>query len=196
MPLGFASLRVPRNGRQPLQCLPVPPVPQQSGVLSRPSASRDWYMNGNYLVILVSVTIILPLALMKQLGKSGRCHPRHWDLAPWVSRGGWWCQPGCAGQGGDTRPGRGFPRTHRPLSSLPRLPWLRQRLFPQLHGLLPHLGEHSLAGPVPWGAEHPSCQSVGLGWWPWGQRRQRGQRALGAAEAPWLGCQSCWVIFS
>lgn len=26
-------------------------------------------MNGNYLVILVSVTIILPLALMKQLGK-------------------------------------------------------------------------------------------------------------------------------
>ncbi|XP_009868044.1 PREDICTED: sodium-coupled neutral amino acid transporter 3-like, partial [Apaloderma vittatum] len=31
----------------------------------------DWYMNGNYLVILVSVTIILPLALMKQLGYLG-----------------------------------------------------------------------------------------------------------------------------
>ncbi|NXI51977.1 S38A3 protein, partial [Chloroceryle aenea] len=29
--------------------------------------TTDWYMNGNYLVILVSVTIILPLALMKQL---------------------------------------------------------------------------------------------------------------------------------
>lgn len=39
-------------------------------VVSRPSASRDWYMNGNYLVILVSITVILPLALMKQLGKS------------------------------------------------------------------------------------------------------------------------------
>lgn len=63
--------------------------------MSRPSASRDWYMNGNYLVILVSVTIILPLALMKQLGKSGRCYPRHWGLAPWVSHGvmvpAWMC---------------------------------------------------------------------------------------------------------
>ncbi|XP_035750539.1 sodium-coupled neutral amino acid transporter 3 [Egretta garzetta] len=33
--------------------------------------TTDWYMNGNYLVILVSVTIILPLALMKQLGYLG-----------------------------------------------------------------------------------------------------------------------------
>ncbi|KAL4655221.1 hypothetical protein GN956_G5825 [Arapaima gigas] len=30
-----------------------------------------WYLNGNYLVVLVSVTIILPLALMKQLGYLG-----------------------------------------------------------------------------------------------------------------------------
>lgn len=30
---------------------------------------RVWYMDGNYLVILVSVTIILPLALMRQLGE-------------------------------------------------------------------------------------------------------------------------------
>ncbi|KAI6051725.1 sodium-coupled neutral amino acid transporter 3 [Marmota monax] len=30
-----------------------------------------WYMNGNYLVILVSVTVILPLALMRQLGYLG-----------------------------------------------------------------------------------------------------------------------------
>lgn len=29
-------------------------------------------MNGNYLVILVSVIIILPLALMRQLGECGR----------------------------------------------------------------------------------------------------------------------------
>lgn len=29
-------------------------------------------MNGNYLVILVSVTVILPLALMRQLGECGK----------------------------------------------------------------------------------------------------------------------------
>ncbi|XP_069331838.1 sodium-coupled neutral amino acid transporter 3 [Eulemur rufifrons] len=33
--------------------------------------SSDWYVNGNYLVILVSVVIILPLALMRQLGYLG-----------------------------------------------------------------------------------------------------------------------------
>eukprot|EP00076_Gallus_gallus_P026167 XP_015148981.1 sodium-coupled neutral amino acid transporter 3 isoform X1 [Gallus gallus] len=33
--------------------------------------TTDWYLNGNYLVILVSVTVILPLALMKQLGYLG-----------------------------------------------------------------------------------------------------------------------------
>ncbi|XP_036288137.1 sodium-coupled neutral amino acid transporter 3 [Pipistrellus kuhlii] len=33
--------------------------------------TSDWYMDGNYLVILVSVTIILPLALMRQLGYLG-----------------------------------------------------------------------------------------------------------------------------
>lgn len=31
--------------------------------------TSDWYMNGNYLVILVSVVVILPLALMRQLGE-------------------------------------------------------------------------------------------------------------------------------
>ncbi|XP_009706839.1 PREDICTED: sodium-coupled neutral amino acid transporter 3-like, partial [Cariama cristata] len=46
-----------------------------------------WYMNGNYLVILVSVTIILPLALMKQLGKSGGYHLQHQGPAPWGSCG-------------------------------------------------------------------------------------------------------------
>ncbi|XP_046881836.1 sodium-coupled neutral amino acid transporter 3-like isoform X1 [Hypomesus transpacificus] len=30
-----------------------------------------WYLNGNYLVVLVSISIILPLALMKQLGYLG-----------------------------------------------------------------------------------------------------------------------------
>uniref|UniRef100_A0A3Q1BF52 Amino acid transporter transmembrane domain-containing protein n=1 Tax=Amphiprion ocellaris TaxID=80972 RepID=A0A3Q1BF52_AMPOC len=32
---------------------------------------NEWYMNGNYLVIIVSVAVILPLALMKQLGYLG-----------------------------------------------------------------------------------------------------------------------------
>jgi len=30
---------------------------------------REWYLNGNYLVILVTVGIILPLSLLKSLGK-------------------------------------------------------------------------------------------------------------------------------
>ncbi|NXG39729.1 S38A3 protein, partial [Dromaius novaehollandiae] len=33
--------------------------------------TTDWYVNGNYLVILVSIIVILPLALMKQLGYLG-----------------------------------------------------------------------------------------------------------------------------
>ncbi|CAO2633631.1 Sodium-coupled neutral amino acid transporter 3 [Lemmus lemmus] len=37
--------------------------------LEKPTSA--WYMDGNYLVILVSVTIILPLALMRQLGYLG-----------------------------------------------------------------------------------------------------------------------------
>uniref|UniRef100_A0A3B4UG98 Solute carrier family 38 member 3a n=1 Tax=Seriola dumerili TaxID=41447 RepID=A0A3B4UG98_SERDU len=31
----------------------------------------EWYLNGNYLVIIVSIGVILPLALMKQLGYLG-----------------------------------------------------------------------------------------------------------------------------
>ncbi|XP_032370296.1 sodium-coupled neutral amino acid transporter 3 isoform X1 [Etheostoma spectabile] len=31
----------------------------------------EWYLNGNYLVIIVSISVILPLALMKQLGYLG-----------------------------------------------------------------------------------------------------------------------------
>ncbi|KAM9444395.1 sodium-coupled neutral amino acid transporter 3a isoform 1-T5 [Clarias gariepinus] len=33
--------------------------------------SGEWYLNGNYLVVIVSICIILPLALMKQLGYLG-----------------------------------------------------------------------------------------------------------------------------
>uniref|UniRef100_A0A4W5KW04 Solute carrier family 38 member 3a n=1 Tax=Hucho hucho TaxID=62062 RepID=A0A4W5KW04_9TELE len=32
---------------------------------------NEWYLNGNYLVIMVSISVILPLALMKQLGYLG-----------------------------------------------------------------------------------------------------------------------------
>lgn len=58
---------------------------------------RDWYMNGNYLVILVSVIVILPLALMRQLGE----------------RGGTRSLEGCLG---------GDPQSHSPPSPLCRLP--------------------------------------------------------------------------
>uniref|UniRef100_A0A6Q2Z287 Amino acid transporter transmembrane domain-containing protein n=1 Tax=Esox lucius TaxID=8010 RepID=A0A6Q2Z287_ESOLU len=35
------------------------------------SSSGEWYLNGKYLVVLVSISVILPLALMKQLGYLG-----------------------------------------------------------------------------------------------------------------------------
>lgn len=31
--------------------------------------SREWYTNGDYLVLLVSFIIILPLSLLRNLGK-------------------------------------------------------------------------------------------------------------------------------
>ncbi|XP_078390991.1 sodium-coupled neutral amino acid transporter 5b isoform X1 [Cetorhinus maximus] len=34
-------------------------------------SNRMWYMNGNYLIVIVSILIILPLALMRQLGYLG-----------------------------------------------------------------------------------------------------------------------------
>ncbi|KAJ8257907.1 hypothetical protein GJAV_G00191010 [Gymnothorax javanicus] len=39
--------------------------------LKAETSSGEWYLNGNYLVVLVSISIILPLALMKQLGYLG-----------------------------------------------------------------------------------------------------------------------------
>uniref|UniRef100_A0A671XYA9 Amino acid transporter transmembrane domain-containing protein n=1 Tax=Sparus aurata TaxID=8175 RepID=A0A671XYA9_SPAAU len=38
--------------------------------LGQTSSSDDWFMNGNYLIIIVTVCIILPLTLMKHLGTS------------------------------------------------------------------------------------------------------------------------------
>uniref|UniRef100_A0A8D0APQ4 Solute carrier family 38 member 5b n=1 Tax=Sander lucioperca TaxID=283035 RepID=A0A8D0APQ4_SANLU len=42
--------------------------------LGQTSSSDDWFMNGNYLIIIVTVGIILPLALMKHLGKPLHLH--------------------------------------------------------------------------------------------------------------------------
>ncbi|CAJ1055215.1 sodium-coupled neutral amino acid transporter 3-like [Xyrichtys novacula] len=39
--------------------------------LGQTSTSNDWFMNGNYLIIIVTVCIILPLTLMKHLGYLG-----------------------------------------------------------------------------------------------------------------------------
>ncbi|XP_061113140.1 sodium-coupled neutral amino acid transporter 3-like [Conger conger] len=39
--------------------------------LKADNPSTEWYVNGNYLVVLVSISVILPLALMKQLGYLG-----------------------------------------------------------------------------------------------------------------------------
>uniref|UniRef100_A0A8C2ZKQ8 Solute carrier family 38 member 4 n=1 Tax=Cyclopterus lumpus TaxID=8103 RepID=A0A8C2ZKQ8_CYCLU len=35
--------------------------------------SGEWYLNGNYLVVFVSIGIILPLSLLKNLGKDSLC---------------------------------------------------------------------------------------------------------------------------
>ncbi|XP_073326175.1 sodium-coupled neutral amino acid transporter 3-like [Pagrus major] len=39
--------------------------------LSKHENTGEWYLNGNYLIIIVSALIILPLALMRQLGYLG-----------------------------------------------------------------------------------------------------------------------------
>ncbi|KAK5864071.1 hypothetical protein PBY51_001045 [Eleginops maclovinus] len=40
-------------------------------LLGQSGNTGEWFMNGNYLIIIVSAAIILPLALMKQLGYLG-----------------------------------------------------------------------------------------------------------------------------
>lgn len=39
--------------------------------LGKQETTGEWFLNGNYLIIIVSICIILPLALMKQLGYLG-----------------------------------------------------------------------------------------------------------------------------
>lgn len=200
-----ASSGVPTDGRQPPlhppRWLPVPPGRRQSGAVSRPSASRDWYMNGNYLVILVSVTIILPLALMKQLGKSGGWCVQHWGPAPWGSRRvmvpswGRWARRGHPASVGVLP----APTGHSPPSS----------------GYLGYASGFSLScmvfflisvstswhTPVARDAEHPFCRGAWLY-----RRRVTGLCAVvtagttGTAGAPGCGdavgvLSHCWVIF-
>uniref|UniRef100_A0A671WN02 Solute carrier family 38 member 5 n=1 Tax=Sparus aurata TaxID=8175 RepID=A0A671WN02_SPAAU len=53
--------------------------------LSKHENTGEWYLNGNYLIIIVSALIILPLALMRQLGMffilSSHFHVRHVSTA-------------------------------------------------------------------------------------------------------------------
>uniref|UniRef100_A0A8D3BLN5 Solute carrier family 38 member 3b n=1 Tax=Scophthalmus maximus TaxID=52904 RepID=A0A8D3BLN5_SCOMX len=49
------------------------PLVIQAFLKADPTADL-WYLNGNYLVIMVSASIILPLALMKQLGEQHYSH--------------------------------------------------------------------------------------------------------------------------
>lgn len=89
----LGSLVLPAPGSPQIADSPPAIAPCASCVLvvSRPSLSRDWYMNGNYLVILVSITVILPLALMKQLGKLWGPQGSHGVMVPtW----GWWAGTG------------------------------------------------------------------------------------------------------
>ncbi|XP_031424143.1 sodium-coupled neutral amino acid transporter 3 isoform X2 [Clupea harengus] len=46
------------------------PLVIQAFLKAEPSAT-EWYLNGNYLVVMVSIMVILPLAFMKQLGYLG-----------------------------------------------------------------------------------------------------------------------------
>lgn len=96
-------------------------LPQAGWALTQPSPQpcRDWYLNGNYLVILVSVTVILPLALMRQLGECGRDKPQKTCCRALEQRTSSLTAP----------------------LALHRLPGLLQRLLPQLHGVLSDCGQ-------------------------------------------------------
>lgn len=40
-----------------------------SDLISTCCVCSEWYLNGNYLVVFVSIGVILPLSLLKNLGK-------------------------------------------------------------------------------------------------------------------------------
>ncbi|XP_062854460.1 sodium-coupled neutral amino acid transporter 3 [Trichomycterus rosablanca] len=41
------------------------------GLLNKEPDSGEWFLNGNYLILIVSIAVILPLALMRRLGYLG-----------------------------------------------------------------------------------------------------------------------------
>uniref|UniRef100_A0A8C8E3Z8 Sodium-coupled neutral amino acid symporter 2 n=1 Tax=Oryzias sinensis TaxID=183150 RepID=A0A8C8E3Z8_9TELE len=78
------------------------------------ASGGEWYVNGDYLVLMVSLVIILPLSMLRNLGR--RPGPR-------------------AKQTADSAALTSF--------VFLRLPRLHQRAVPALHGLLPDRGERS-----------------------------------------------------
>lgn len=44
---------------------------------------REWYVNGSYLIIIVSMCVILPLALMRHLGMSIHLYPSFSFISPY-----------------------------------------------------------------------------------------------------------------
>uniref|UniRef100_A0A8C6L0R7 Solute carrier family 38 member 5b n=1 Tax=Nothobranchius furzeri TaxID=105023 RepID=A0A8C6L0R7_NOTFU len=47
------------------------PLVIQAFLAVHPKTDKDWFMNGNYLIIIVTICIVLPLAMMKHLGYLG-----------------------------------------------------------------------------------------------------------------------------
>ena len=114
---------------------------------------REWYLNGNYLIIIVSTLIILPLALMRQLGMFFILSSHIFISLPRTSI--LYCHLFCF-----------FLFTSHPchrtetkviipslahesfciilLSLLHRLLGLHQRLFPLLHGVFPNFGKFEI----------------------------------------------------
>lgn len=76
------------------------------------SPHREWYVNGDYLVLMVSLVIILPLSMLRNLGR--RRGPRAKQTAASAALTSF---------------------------VFLRLPRLHQRAVPALHGLLPDRGE-------------------------------------------------------
>lgn len=105
---------------------------------------REWYLNGNYLIIIVSALIILPLALMRQLGMffilSSHFHVRHVSTATFFFM---FTSHPCP----ETKVTITFLDSESfyiLLSLQRRLLGLHQRLLPLLHGVFPHFGKFEL----------------------------------------------------
>lgn len=110
---------------------------------------REWFLNGNYLIIIVSACIILPLALMRQLGMFSLILLSHFCsvfLTFFTTRHNrsattpiCCCSPVFQVVAVLLAIGKTLWSSYH---SLPcRLPGLHQRFLPHLHGVLPHLGE-------------------------------------------------------